>query len=182
MSDLRQWEDWEVLSELEILKERRTLHLGCGIRPMDGAVNHDRWQHHEGIDIAFDLNVSRWPIPDARFARIVALDVFEHLGVEIDVWLRECWRILEDDGEIVLRVAAWNNPVSYRDPTHKKVFHEETFCFFDPEHELWRNYGSFYYPDGPWFKVVTVERGNADPRAPTRGDICAVLKKVSKPS
>lgn len=165
----------------ETLADRDTLNLGCGVLPVEGAVNHDRWKHADHVDVWFDLDKSVWPIPDDRFVRVIGLDVFEHLRADIDVWLRECWRILKDDGELVIRVAAWNNPVSYRDPTHRKVFHEETFHYFDPRTELWANYGRIYFPDGPWFYVDMVERGNADPRYPNRGDICVVMRKAPRP-
>lgn len=155
----------------------RTLNLGCGVRPMKDAINHDRIKHAEHVDFAWDLNLTPWPMPDARFSRIVALDVFEHLKVDIGAWMAECHRILETGGELVLRVAAWNNPVSYRDPTHERFFHDETFDYFDPSKQLYRDYGAFYYPDGPRFTVVTISRGNADPRYGV-GDICAVLRKV----
>jgi SAM-dependent methyltransferase len=171
---------------LEALTDRRVLHLGCGVRPVEGAINHDRIKHAEHVDIAFDLDVVggnrhlNWPIPDGRFSKVIALDVFEHLRADIDVWLRECWRILDDDGRLILRVSAWDNPVSYRDPTHHRVFHDETFHFFDPSQPLWADYGRIYFPDGPWFAVELVERGNADPRYRV-GDICAVLRKVKRP-
>lgn len=176
-----------VATQLEALADRTVLVLGCGNRPIDGAVNHDIRRHADYVDIAFDLDVVganrhlNWPIPDGRFSKIIALDVFEHVRADIDVWLRECWRILVDDGVLVIRVAAWNNPVSFRDPTHRKVFHEETFCYFWPLHPLYQEYGRIYFPDGPWFNLQVVERGNADPRWPQLGDICVVMTKAERP-
>lgn len=156
-----------------------TLVLGCGRRPVQGAVNHDHAYHSAHVDVAWDLDSTPWPVPDGRFRRVIATDVFEHLKSDVITWVREAWRILEDGGDLVLRVSAWDNPVSYRDPTHRRFFMEESFCYFDPRHPLYHEYGTVYYgPDCPTFEVVTVGRGNADPRWPDRGDICAVLRKV----
>ena len=79
-----------------------------------------------------------------------------------------------------MRLPAYDNPVSYRDPTHARFFHEETFQYFDPSTGLWKNYGHFYYPDGPWFTVVSVERINPDPRYGI-GDLGFLLRKRERP-
>lgn len=163
------------------LADRTTLVLGCGRRPIEGAINHDRTYHSAHVDMAFDLDSPTWPLPDERFRRVVALDVFEHLRTDIIDWVRECWRILEVGGELVLRVAHWSNPVSYRDPTHHRVFHEESFDYFCPASPLYREYGTVYFgEDCPTFELVSRSLSNADPRWPDRGDLCVVLRKVAR--
>ena len=157
-----------------------TLQLGCGIRPLQGAVNHDKTAHHDYVDVAWDLDIIEWPWPDASFDKIVALDVMEHLRRDVRVWLDECWRILRPGGQLVLRLPAWNNPVSWRDPTHRRVFHEETFFYWQKDHALHRDYGSFYFGDGyqKWWTVERVERVNP----PTlTGDLGYVLRKDGTP-
>lgn len=158
-----------------------TLMLGCGRRPLVGAINHDARYHSSHVDVAWDLDRLPWPVPDRRFRRVIGLDVFEHMEAEMTVWLRECWRILQDGGELVLRISHYANPVSYRDPTHRWAWHEEALCFYDPRHTLYQEYGSMYADDWPTFEIVTLELGNADQRYPDRGDICAVLRKVGRP-
>ena len=159
--------------------ESTTLELGCGRRPTPGAHWHDIRKHSDYVDTVHDLDVIPWPWPDNSFKRILMLDVGEHLKADVIDWLRECWRILTPGGELVLRVSAWDNPVSYRDPTHRRFFMEESFCYFDPRHPLYHEYGTVYYgADCPTFEIITVGRGNADQRWPDRGDICAVLRKV----
>lgn len=165
-----------------------TLVLGCGQRPVAGAINHDHAYHAAHVDVAWNLDKHPWPSPNDRFRRIIAMDVFEHLRSDVIDWLSECWRILTPPadgklgGELVLRVSAWDNPVSYRDPTHRRFFQEESFFYFDPRHPLYHEYGLVYFgKECPTFEVVTVERGNADPRWPDKGDICAVLRKVARP-
>ena len=153
-----------------------TLQLGCGIRPLAGATNHDRTRHHDYVDVAHDLDVLPWPFQTEAYDKVIALDVMEHLKVDVQAWLDECWRILKPGGELVLRLPAWNNPVSYRDPTHRKVFHEETFFYWDKNQQLWQDYGSFYFAEsGKWWTVVRVERVN--PPTAT-GDLGYVLRKA----
>lgn len=155
-----------------------TLQLGCGIRPLDGAVNHDRIKHHDYVDVAHDLDVLPWPWQDGEFDKVIALDVMEHLRVDVQVWLDECWRILKPDGQLVLRLPAHDNPVSWRDPTHRHWFHEETFHYWDKVTELHRDYGSFYFGEGyaKWWTIVRIERVN--PPTAT-GDLGFWLKKAA---
>jgi len=156
-----------------------TLQLGCGTRPIDGATNHDLYKHHDYVDVAWDLDIIHWPWKEEQFDRVIALDVMEHLRQDVRQWLDECWRILKPGGELVLRLPAWNNPVSWRDPTHRRVYHEETFFYWDQRHALHRDYGSFYFGPGynKWWEIVRVERVN--PPTPT-GDLGFVLRKVTE--
>lgn len=144
---------------------------------MPGAWNSDRTRHHDFVDEAWDLNVLPWPWDDAAFDKVIALDVMEHLKLDVQRWLDECWRILAPGGLLVLRVPSHDNPVSWRDVTHERLFHEESFHFWWPEHELWQNYGHFYYAESArWWDVLTVERVNPDPRYGI-GDFGFVLRK-----
>lgn len=155
-----------------------TLQLGCGIRPLDGAINADRTRHHDYVDVAHDLNELPWPFPSDEFDRVIALDVMEHLTIDVQTWLDECWRILKPGGELVLRVPSWNSPVGWRDPTHRRLFHEETFHYWDKRMALHHDYGSFYFAEGDkWWTVERVERVN--PPTAT-GDLGFVLRKVSE--
>lgn len=153
-----------------------TLHLGCGERPLAVAVNHDRTSHAPHVDVAHDLDELPWPWPDGSFRKVVALDVFEHLRVDVADWLGECWRVLGPGGRLVFRVPAWDGPNLWRDPTHRRAFHEETFDFFDPDRPFWRRAGRVYFADryaggARWWRVELVEREAAS------GDLCFVLRK-----
>lgn len=156
---------------------KQVLQLGAGMRPMDGATNHDRIAHAPWIAIAHNLNLIPWPWDDAAWDEVVALDVCEHLTLPVQAWLDECWRILRPDGQLVLRLPAWDNPVSHRDVTHQRLFHEESFHYWWPDHALWQNYGHFYYAESArWWTVERVERVNPDPRYGI-GDLGFVLRK-----
>ena len=142
----------------------RKLNLGAGPRPMADAVNHDRIVHGPDIDIAWDLEKMPWPWDDGAWAEVVAYDVMEHLRLDVDVWLDECWRILEAGGVLRLRLPAFDNHLSYRDPTHQRVFHPESFHYWDPDQPLWRDFGRYYWDAGRWWRVTYVGRENADLR------------------
>ena len=88
---------------------------------------------------------------------LLALDVFEHVSLEIEPWLNECWRILKPGGKLDIRLPSWDNERSYRDPTHLRVYHRETFMYWDPEHPLHQEFGSFYFAESArWWAVESV--------------------------
>lgn len=150
-----------------------TLELGSGVHPTPGAIHHDRIKHADYIDLAFDLDVLPWPISDEAHDKIIALDVMEHLRLDINIWLNECWRILKPGGLLILRLPAYNNPVSWRDPTHRRVFHPETFDYWDKSKPLYQDYGHFYfYEAAKWWKIETVDTNT------NGGDLGFVLRKV----
>jgi SAM-dependent methyltransferase len=156
-----------------------TLNLGCGNRPLIGAINHDRTLHADHVDVAHNLDLLPWPFASEAFDKVVAEDVMEHLKVDVQEWLDECWRILKPSGQLVLRLPAWNNPVSFRDPTHRHWFHEETFLYWQKDTALWKDYGSFYFGEGynKWWTVERIERVN--PPTAT-GDLGYMLRKVTE--
>jgi|SRR5579859_8170238 len=157
----------------------RALELGCGVHPTPGALHHDRIRHSSHVDVAHDLNNLPWPWQDEAFELLVALDVMEHLKLDVQAWLDEAWRILRPGGQFYMRLPAHDNPVSYRDPTHYRFFHEETFYYWQPDHALYENYGRFYFAESSrWWDVLSVERGNADPRYGV-GDLYVRLRKRS---
>ncbi len=139
-----------------------TLQLGCGIRPIEGAINHDLEKHSAFVDVEWDLNNMPWPWRDGEFEKVIALDVMEHLKCEVYEWLDECWRILVPDGLLVLRLPAWDHENSHCDPTHRMFFHPKTFSYWDKRTELFKSYGWFYYrKNNKWWNIETVERRDA---------------------
>lgn len=251
------------------------LELGCGARPTDGYVHHDRIAHAQYVDLAWDLTRTPWPFvpisdgdgtrvgigdivppPDPALLRmaddarttahehryleamaasevvpfkltkpatkedlvkisdflavspsadvqvmppmgyramnplmsamvrathdgfldeILALGVFEHVSPKVTDWLDECWRLLKPDGLLDLRLPAWDNENTYRDPTHTRAgFHQHTFHYWDtnpPEDgpdSLHRDFGCYYFatseaqPYTKWWRVASVRRENGD--------------------
>lgn len=140
----------------------KVLQIGAGSRPLEGATNHDRIKHSEWIDVEHDLNVLPWAWEDESWDVIYALDVLEHLTIEVVDWMRELKRILVVDGYAIVRLPAWDHDLSYRDPTHRKVFHHETLDFFDPSKELYSMFGRYYWDNTPTFNVEYLGRENND--------------------
>jgi cyclopropane fatty-acyl-phospholipid synthase-like methyltransferase len=141
---------------------KTTLHLGCGLAVLADAVNHDKAAHSEHVDVAHDLDVTPWPWQEGQFKSIVALDVVEHLKVDVDVWLNECHRILEDDGVLVIRVPHYKHENAFTDPTHRRFFTESTFDYWDKSKVLHQKYGCFYYADADRWWSVSCESSHAD--------------------
>lgn len=135
--------------------------------------------------MAFDLAELPWPLEDESVDELLALDVFEHLAreiifppplgrifvaLEVQEWLDECWRVLKPGGLLEMRLPAWNNPYSWRDPTHQRVFHQESFLYWCPSAPgtVWKDFGRYYFgPDyQKWWRPadpdggVTVEAGD----------------------
>ena len=108
----------------------RRLNVGAGhdIRP--GWVNLDVAQL-PGTDVVHDLEEMPWPFPDSAFDEIIAINVLEHLSDTIRV-MEELHRISAPGARLTIRVPYWNSPDAISDPTHKSVFNERTFDFFDP--------------------------------------------------
>ena len=156
------------------------LELGCGKRPTPGYLHHDKIRHGDWINVTHDLEQLPWPWEDGQFEEIIALDVMEHLRLEVSDWLDEFWRILKDRGLLTLRLPAWDNPLSFRDPTHRRVFHEESFEYWDPGKQLYRDFGSFYFSaSNRWWKVQQVKRcvGVDDGKSQGVRDLCYLLRK-----
>lgn len=99
------------------------------------------------MDKAFDLEAIPWPLVDGSVEILLATDVFEHLKCDVRVWLDECWRVLVDNGELNMRLPAYDNPYSWRDPTHQRVFHPESFLYWCPSAKgtVWQDFGRYYF-------------------------------------
>ena len=126
-------------------KEQKILNIGCGKRPIDGAVNHDRRKHADHVDVAHDLNLLPWPWGDESFDLIAARAVLEHLQIDLIDSVNECWRILRHGGILVLKLPYWKHNNSYMDPTHRWFCALETPTIFDPATEYGAKY-DFYTP------------------------------------
>lgn len=121
------------------------LELGCGIAPTAGYVHHDRRKHAPHVDIAHDLDTVPWPWTDQCWEEILGLDVFEHLQLMPEQWLKECYRILQPRGVLRFRVPVFGTPYHLIDPTHVRGFHPLNFDYFIEGRELHRKYGHYYF-------------------------------------
>jgi hypothetical protein len=92
-----------------------------------------------------DLDFLAWPWPDESCEELLALDVFEHLHLMPETWLRECHRILRPEGMLRLRVPIFGSPWHVVDPTHVRGFHPLNFDYFVRGRELHQKSGHCYF-------------------------------------
>lgn len=142
------------------------LELGCGVNPVSWTTwRHDRIKHSTFVDEAWDLEELPWPWDDDVWDQVVAIDVFEHLHLDVPVWLDEVWRILKPDGALTMRLPAWDNHLSYRDPTHYRVFHMQSFNYWHPGSPLYNDFGRYYFAESNrWWNIVLIAEENDDIR------------------
>lgn len=161
----------------------RVLMLGCGAKPMVGAVNHDRHKHSSWVDEWWNLENMPWPLSiDGPFDACYAYDLVEHIE-DVFGFLNEIHALLRPGGILVMRGGAADNPATFIDPTHRHWFTEESMDFVDPDRGLGKSYGMFYTdslgrPLAKWH-IDGVDRVNADPRWPATPDIQWTMVKIA---
>ncbi|KAA3662910.1 MAG: hypothetical protein DWQ10_01380 [Calditrichaeota bacterium] len=115
------------------MKTRTKLNLGCGTDIRDGYVNLD-CAKIEGVDVIHSLENFPYPFEDNLFEEIIAINILEHIDDTIKT-MEEIWRISQNNAKVIIRVPYWNSIDGITDPTHKKLFNQHSFEFFDPTKE-----------------------------------------------
>lgn len=105
----------------------RTLDIGCGNSPIEGAVGLDL-RSYPRIDVQGDA--TELPFKNETFESVHASQVLEHLDgkVALPSLFEEVWRVLEDGGELTFDVPlgdAWD-----ADPTHETKWRFKTVVYF----------------------------------------------------
>jgi SAM-dependent methyltransferase len=108
----------------------RRLNIGCGHDVRAGWVNLDS-AALPGVNVVHNLSTLPWPFPSNSFDEIIMINVLEHLENTIRN-MEELHRISASGARVTIRVPYWNSPDAASDPTHKTIFNEKTFDFFDP--------------------------------------------------
>jgi|TARA_Y100000310_G_C20660996_1_gene804779 SAM-dependent methyltransferase len=106
----------------------KKLNLGCGLDIKRDYINLD-FLDVEGIDIKHDLNKFPYPFKKNTFDEIYTSHVLEHLE-NLEKVMAELKRISKPGAKIYIRVPHFSCGVSYRDPTHKRLFSYFTFEYF----------------------------------------------------
>ncbi len=109
----------------------KKLNLGAGLDIKNGYINADIVKLR-GIDVVHDFNKLPYPFKDNEFDEIYTSHVLEHLDDLIKI-MGELKRICKNKARIVIRVPHFSCGVSYRDPTHKRLFSYFTFDYFTDE-------------------------------------------------
>jgi len=116
------------LSELKGDLNPLRLDIGCGLNKRAGHIGVDRYK---GSNAEHILNIEHEPLPfaDNSVDSIFTSHCLEHIEDIIFV-MNEFWRVLKWGGELKIHVPHWNSTLSVQDPTHKRMFSEESFKFF----------------------------------------------------
>lgn len=106
----------------------KKLNLGCGDDIKKDFVNMD-FVKQQGIDVVHDINKFPWPFKNNTFDKVYASHVLEHIE-DLPKTMKEIHRICKDKAKIIIRGPHFSCGVSYRDPTHKRMFSYFTFEYF----------------------------------------------------
>jgi len=103
------------------------LNLGGGDKKYSGFLNVDISPEYEP-DVLCDLRKGI-PIPDNSVEEIIASHIIEHLPDTKDI-MNEIWRVCKNNAIISIIVPHERSLMAHADPTHKRVFNEESFKYF----------------------------------------------------
>ncbi len=121
----------------------KKLNLGCGDDIKEGYVNVD-FIKQPGIDIVHNINKFPWPFKSNTFNEIYASHIIEHVDDLIKT-MKEIHRISKKNAKINIRGPHFSCGVSYRDPTHKRLFSYFTFEYFsNPKDYYKRNESNMF--------------------------------------
>lgn len=103
------------------------LNIGCGL--------NNRTEGDIDIDVMASSNpdvccdAAHLPFKDGTFDRVKAFHVLEHVD-DIIGTMDECYRVLKDDGRMLVCVPKFPHEFAIADPTHKRYFLPLTFTYF----------------------------------------------------
>jgi predicted SAM-dependent methyltransferase len=109
----------------------KKVNLGCGKKVKKGYVNLDSL-NLPGVDLVHDLNNFPWPFKNNEIDEVYTSHVLEHLDDIVEV-MKEIKRITKNNSKVIIIVPHFSCGVSYRDPTHKRLFSYFTFDYFNEE-------------------------------------------------
>lgn len=107
----------------------KKLNLGCGKDIKKGWINLD-FVKQKGVNVVWNINKFPWPFEDNEIDLIFASHVLEHVE-DLTKTMKEIKRVCKKDAKIIIRVPHFSCGVSYRDPTHKRLFSYFTFDYFE---------------------------------------------------
>jgi len=160
------------------------LNLGCGSRPLNGAINHDRQQYAPHVDVWWDLEEPYWATALASqvtkrqmrgettwnllddknrfllFTDIHVRDVLEHIRPDLFYQtMNEIWCLLEPGGLCHIQVPQYGSLNAVIDPTHWHGFHINSFDYLDPTTRLGK---AQWTTDCRWKIVTKLEMSKTD--------------------
>jgi len=133
----------------ELLKNQRpiVLDLGCGSHRIPDRISIDRLDMPH-VDIVADLEEGLPFFPENSVDTIYSRSLLEHIK-NLDVLMRDIWRVLKPQGRKHLYVPHFSNPYYYSDPTHQRFFGLYSFEYFSKSQTRFkRDVPSFYQEYG----------------------------------
>lgn len=106
----------------------KKLNLGCGKDIRKGYINLDSLKL-AGVDVVHNMNNFPYPFKNNEIDEVYVSHVLEHLDDLIKT-MKEVHRICKSGARIIIRVPHFSCGVSYRDPTHKRLFSYFTMDYF----------------------------------------------------
>ena len=119
------------------------LNLGSGPGKPEGFLNLDISEEFSP-DIICDLEHGL-PFSDNSVDEIMASHTIEHLSDTIFI-MNEIWRVCKDNAIVNIVVPHQASKMAFADPTHKKVFNEESFkyfCYNGDHYWIHKSYGIY---------------------------------------
>lgn len=110
------------------------LDIAGGGNPQRGFVNIDIRPLPE-VDIVHDLEKFPWPIPSESVSFAMASHIVEHIDPAHGVFvgfMNECWRVLQQGGQIMIATPMAGSAGYWQDPTHCNGCVPATFAYFCP--------------------------------------------------
>lgn len=127
--------------------------LGCGKAKEKDFVGIDIGDY--GQEIQFDLRRGI-PLCNESVSEMKAYAFLEHLQPEkVMYMMSEIWRVLKPNKAIEILVPYGGNNTSFKDPTHKSFWREETFLYFTGEKPA-----HYDLMNGKFFKILKSENHN----------------------
>lgn len=124
------------------------LNLGCGHKKIDGFIGIDRVKT-EAADLVYDLNLIPYPFAADSVIEIAADNVLEHLNDVVAV-MEELYRLCQNGALLKINLPYYKSSGAFTDPTHKHFFTENSFQYFNPEHE-------YHFYTGARFKILKMK-------------------------
>jgi SAM-dependent methyltransferase len=122
------------------VKQKIMLDVGAGNNVQPGFVGLDK-RPLPGVQIVHDVETFPWPLEDESCSVVLMSHLIEHIQPAKHVALMdEVWRIIEDNGLLIISTPYPNSHGWHQDPTHCASWNESTPHYFVPGNELYEVY------------------------------------------
>jgi len=128
-------------NEYELEPYKVKIDLGAGFTNIPGYIKVDKHPHDGNTNVICNFETQPLPFEDSFVDIIRACHILEHIN-NLKWFMEECYRILKPNGLMHIVVPCVPAQLAYQDPTHVRVFTDETikkyFCK-DSKTNKWYN-------------------------------------------